>query len=170
MSVSILSQNLFLGFGVLIIFLVCLLLWGEMLFLLLLLACFIVAFAYLFYLRLGLLLFLLLSWWSLVGLCYGFSYFVFFSGGWIFYLPYKVINTVQAGLKYSLFLCAPFLFSIRDMSLSHSSFTKRSSQIILSRFLYPWVWLQKDMSKCFYFSKETSKFNYTLQNLSPFIT
>lgn len=61
------------------------------------------------------LLFLLFVWFSLVGcflLSLGFLW-VFF-GGWVFYLPYKVICIVHAGFKYPFFLCAPFLFSFRD--------------------------------------------------------
>lgn len=55
----------------------------------------------------------LLGCFSLFGCCFGFFFLGFFFGefvgSWVFYLPYKVIYIVQAGLKYSLFLCAPFL-------------------------------------------------------------
>lgn len=50
-----------------------------------------------------------------------------------FNLPYKVIYMVQAGLKYSLFLCAPSLSHTEIMFQSHSAFTQCSSQVLLSR-------------------------------------
>lgn len=98
---KIYSQDL--GFSLYFQF-VCLLFWGEM-FLLLLLACFIVASAYLIGVVAVLIACLVVFGWFLLS----FGLFCGFFGGWIFYLLYKVICTVQAGLKYSLFLCAPFL-------------------------------------------------------------
>lgn len=111
MSVSILSQNPFPGFGVFIIFLRCLfvcLFWRNF-------ACFCLLLFVLFALfSLGL-LFLLFVWFSLVGwFLLWFGFFVSFFSGWVFYLPYKVICIVHAGFKYPFFLCAPFLFSFRD--------------------------------------------------------
>jgi len=65
-------------------------------------------------------------------------YIVFY--GWLvcffFNLPYKVIHLVKAGLKYSLFLCAPSPLHPEIMFHSRSAFTQCSSQVLLSGLLY----------------------------------
>lgn len=77
--------------------------WKMLLLLFVLFACFILVWGCCYF-------YCLLDCLHLVGFYVGLRVFLWvFFGDWVFYLPYKIICIVQAGLKYSLFLCAPFL-------------------------------------------------------------